>query len=81
MRDATLRHGDVIMTDEGVRVFAGREACPHTVADFRTLAEARALPREERTVLVAIERATKTRHFGHSDDRIVATDAANRVNR
>jgi hypothetical protein len=76
MRDATLRRGDVIVTDEGVRVFAGRAACPHSVADFQTLAEARALPRQERTVLVAIENVMKTRHFGRGDDRIVASDPA-----
>ncbi len=61
MRDPTLRAGDVIMTDEGVRVFAGRAACPHTVGDFRTLAEARALPRAERITLAAMEQASKAR--------------------
>jgi hypothetical protein len=81
MRDATLRRGDVIVTDKGVRVFAGRAACPHTVADFQALAQARALPRGERTVLVAIERATKTRSFGRTEDPIVATDPANRADR
>ncbi len=79
MRDATLRRGDVIVTDEGVRVFAGRAACPHSVADFQTLAEARALPRQERTVLVAIENVMKTKQFGRRDDRIVASDPANRA--
>jgi len=79
MRDATLRRGDVIVTDEGVRVFAGRAACPHSIADFQTLAEARALPRQERTVLVAIENVVKTKQFGRRDDRIVASDPANRA--
>ena len=77
MRDATLRAGDVIMTDEGVRVFAGRSACPHTVRDFQTLAEAsRALPRGERMVLAALERATKAKRFGSTEDPIVASDRA-----
>ncbi len=79
MRDATLRPGDVIMTDEGVRVFAGRAACPHTVRDFQTLAEARALPRGERRVLAAMEQATKTKRFGSAQDPIVASDRAGRV--
>ena len=75
MRDATLRAGDVIMTDEGVRVFAGRSACPHTVRDFQTLAEAsRALPRGERMVLAAMERATKVKRFDSAKDPIVASD-------
>ncbi len=80
MRDATLRAGDVIMTDEGVRVFAGRSACPHTVRDFQTLAEAsRALPRGERMVLAAMERATKVKRFGSTEDPIVASDRASSV--
>jgi len=80
MRDATLRAGDVIMTDEGVRVFAGRSACPHTVRDFRTLAEAsRALPRGERMVLAAMERATKAKHVGSTEGPIVASDRAGRA--
>ena len=81
MRDATVRPGDVIMTDEGVRVFAGRAACPHTVGDFQTLAEARALPRVERTALAAIEQATKAKPFGSTKDRIVASDPGSRANR
>jgi hypothetical protein len=80
MRDATLRAGDVIMTDEGVRVFAGRAACPHTVRDFQTLAEAsRALPRGERMVLAAMEQATKAKRFGSAHDPIVASDPAGRT--
>ena len=79
MRDATLRPGDVIMTDEGVRVFAGRAACPHTVADFRTLAEARTLPRAERTTLAAIEQASKAKPSSSTEPQIVASDPPRRA--
>ena len=74
MRDATLRRGDVIVTDEAWAGFCGARGLPHSVADFQTLAEARALPRQERTVLVAIENVMKTKQSGRRDDRIVASD-------
>lgn len=79
MRDATLRPGDAVVTDEGVRVFEGRGACPHNIGDFRTLAEARALPRAERRALAAIEQATKGKPFGGAERPIVASDRTRRI--
>lgn len=76
MRDATLRYGDVIVTDEGLRVFEGSEACPHAISDFRTLSETRDLSRGTRTFLAEIERALKTKYGGRGDRPIVATDPA-----
>jgi hypothetical protein len=74
MQDATLRHGDVIVTDEGVRVFEGREACPHAVLDFRTLSEARDLDRGLRPALAGIDNALKAKGRSRVDLPIVATD-------
>ena len=74
--DETLRYGDVLVTDEGVRVFEGNEVCPHAISDFRTLSETRDLSRATRTVLTEIERAMKTRILGPGDRPIVATDPA-----
>ncbi|ARN79800.1 hypothetical protein [Methylocystis bryophila] len=81
MRDATLRYGDVVVTDEGVRVFEGRGACPHAISDFRTLAETRDLSRGTRTVLAAIERDIKTKNLGHVGRPIVAADPSSRAAR
>lgn len=74
MQDATLREGDAVVTDEGVRVFEGSKACPHAISDFRTLAEARDLARGTRRVLAEVERAIKP---NHGDRPIVATDPTN----
>ncbi|ARN80415.1 hypothetical protein [Methylocystis bryophila] len=74
MQDATLREGDVVVTDEGVRVFEGSKACPHAISDFRTLAEARDLGRGTRRVLAEVERAIRP---NHGDRPIVATDPTN----
>jgi hypothetical protein len=76
MRDPTLRYGDVIVTDEGVRVFEGGGACPHAISDFRTLAESRDLNRGTRNVLAAIERDIKTKNIGRVDLPILASDPA-----
>lgn len=76
MRDPTLRYGDVVVTDEGVRVFEGGGACPHTISDFRTLAETRDLNRGTRSVLAAIERDIKTKNIARVDPPIVASDPA-----
>ncbi len=75
MWDATLRYGDVVVTDEGVRVFEGNEVYPHPISDFRTLSETSGLSRGTRTVLTEIERAMKTK-INHGDRPIVATDPA-----
>jgi hypothetical protein len=74
MRDPTLRHGDVVVTDEGVRVFEGGGACPHAISDFRTLAETRDLNVGTRKLLAAIERDMKTKNIARAGRPIVATD-------
>lgn len=74
VRDPTLRYGDVIVTDEGVRIFEGNWVCPHTISDFRTLAEVRDLNFGTRAVLAEIERTLKTRNVGRVDQAVVASD-------
>lgn len=78
MRDATLRYGDVIVTDEGVRVFEGSGACPHAVSNFRTLAETRILSPGTRTALAQIELDLKTKGSRRADPAILAADSASR---
>lgn len=74
VRDPTLRYGDVIVTDEGVRIFEGSWVCPHTISDFRTLAEVRDLNVGTRAVLAEIERTLKARNVGRIDQAVVASD-------
>ena len=78
MRDATLKYGDVIVTDEGVRVFEGSTACPHAVSNFRTLAETRILSPGTRTALAQIEVGLKAPQIHRADMAVVATDTASR---
>ncbi len=78
MRDATLRYGDVIVTDEGVRVFEGSGACPHAISNFRTLAETRILSPGTRTALAQIEVGLKAPQIHRADTAVVATDMASR---
>jgi len=77
-RDATLRYGDVIVTDEGVRVFEGSGACPHAISDFRTLAETRDLSPGTRRALAQIELDLKTNPPRRADPAIVAADTTSR---
>jgi len=72
--DETLRYGDIIVTDEGVRVFEGSDFCPHAISDFRTLSETHELSRGTRTVLTEMERAMKIKDVGGADRPIVAAD-------
>lgn len=74
MHDATLRTGDTLVTDEGVRIFAGRAACPHRSSDFLTLAEAGRMPRTQHVALLAIEKTMKLHRNYTPRDAVVATD-------
>jgi len=76
--DETLRYGDVVVTDAGVRVFEGNWICPHAIADFRTLAESQRLSPRKRIILVEIERAMKMRDGARP---IVASDPPGRTGR
>ncbi len=59
LNDPTLRAGDFIVTDKGVRVFRGG-GFPHKNSDFTSLARVRDIPRFQRGVLAAIDRVVKT---------------------
>jgi hypothetical protein len=56
LRDPTLRRGDVVMTEIGMRVFQGGGS-PRGASAFASLAKA-AMPPEARSVLLAMERAS-----------------------
>jgi hypothetical protein len=73
--DETLRYGDVVVTDAGVRVFEGNWICPHAIADFRTLEESEEVSPRKRVILAEIERAMKLRDSARP---IVASDPLGR---
>jgi hypothetical protein len=56
LHDPTLRQGDVVMTDDGMRVFRGGGS-PQGESAFSSLAKA-TLPPEKRSILLAMERAS-----------------------
>lgn len=69
LRDETLRAGDSVVTDGSIVVFKGHSACPHTAADFVSVARSD-LPKEKRNTLVTLERAMRSpdRRFGADAD-------------
>lgn len=54
LHDATLRAGDSLVTADGIVVFKGKAACPHTAADFVGLAQSH-LPAAKRSALEQLE--------------------------
>jgi len=73
LHDSTLRRGDVVIIDKGLRIFEGHEGCPHRADDFRSLAEVHGVPAEKRIALAAIERAMKRNYFSRAEGRTIAT--------
>jgi hypothetical protein len=55
MKDNTLRDGDAIMTQNGIRVFAGSSLDANRTDEFVTLAETNGLSPAERTALAEID--------------------------
>ena len=54
--DRTLKRGDVVMTADGIRVFAGSATWPYTKADFVDLATAKNLSKDTAKVLAEVDR-------------------------
>jgi hypothetical protein len=55
MDDDSLRDGDAVMTEGGIRVFVGSEGLHHGPDDFARIAESEGLSRRQRAALAAIE--------------------------
>jgi hypothetical protein len=64
--DFTLRKGDSVMTASGFMVFRGAAHMPLRQNDFATLAKS-SMPKERRSLLAAIERATLPTLHGSSE--------------
>jgi len=58
LRDETLRAGDSVVTDGSIVVFKGHSACPHTAADFVSVARSD-LPKAKRNALATLEQAMR----------------------
>ncbi|WP_424362504.1 hypothetical protein [Methylocystis parvus] len=59
LHDGTLRAGDSLVTADGILVFKGRAACPHTASDFVGLAQSK-LPVARRNALEQLEHTMQT---------------------
>lgn len=75
LEDKTLVPGDIVVTEAGIRVFAGGNRFPHRQSDFVSYREARDLPRPIKSYLAAIDRPARaniSKHAGKaapSEDR------------
>jgi hypothetical protein len=55
MKDSTLRDGDAVMTQNGIRIFAASVSDGHRANEFATLAETNGLSPAQRTALAEID--------------------------
>ncbi|WP_307276473.1 DUF2865 domain-containing protein [Labrys wisconsinensis] len=53
--DPTLRNGDIVVTQDGLKVFRGSADGPHADRDFVSVAGAKALPSEVRRQMLVLE--------------------------
>lgn len=61
MADASLRRGDRFMTEQGFLIYQGGNRKQISRRDFKSLAESRGMPRQERALLIAMERVSVPR--------------------
>ena len=55
-QDKTLRRGDAVMTERGIRIFAGSNSWPYQNSDFMALADAPHLNKGQQTILLDLDR-------------------------
>lgn len=60
MEDDSLRKGDAVMTQAGLRIFVGYSGDRHDPEDFRKPSEVRGLSKNERKALAAFDTQTST---------------------
>jgi hypothetical protein len=61
LSDPTLRQGDMVVTEKGVKVFLGGGGLPHRTNEFYSLAQTRAVSPAYRGALAAIDKMLKIR--------------------
>lgn len=57
MDDDSLKHGDAVMTQAGIRIFVGDSGSHHEPEDFRKPSEIKKLSQRERSALAALDTA------------------------
>lgn len=55
MDDDSLREGDAVMTQSGIRVFMGGSSRRHRAEDFASLSDIKSIPKQARNALLAID--------------------------
>jgi hypothetical protein len=55
MDDDSLRHGDAVMTQSGIRIFVGYSGDHHRPEDFRKITEIKKLSRRERSAFAGLD--------------------------
>ncbi|HXW71712.1 MAG TPA: hypothetical protein VEK34_09760 [Methylocella sp.] len=55
MDDGSLKRGDVVMTQAGIRIFVGEKSNHHQLEDFRKISEVKKLSQRERSALAALD--------------------------
>ena len=55
MDDQSLKRGDAVMTQAGIRIFVGYSSTPHRPGDFRKISEVKKLSQRERKALAALD--------------------------
>ena len=53
--DPTLRNGDIIVTQDGLKVFRGAPTAPHVPDDFESVASAKSLPSVVRDEMLSLQ--------------------------
>ena len=75
--DPTLKSGDVVMTQTGVRVFRGSRTLPYREQDFVAYAGSKALPSPMRDYLAMIDRPYRNKRLAAERQRIADGDKTN----
>jgi hypothetical protein len=58
--DPTLRNGDIVVMPDGLKVFRGDTATPHTDSDFTSVASSKSLPGVVRQEVLSLQQRIAT---------------------
>jgi hypothetical protein len=75
LADTSLRRGDRFMTENGFVIYQGGSGAPNSRRNFKSVTQVRDLPRQERNLLLAMERVSLPR----PSERLAAGPAAGAV--
>lgn len=75
MDDDSLRHGDAVMTQAGMKIFVGYSSDHHHPEDFRKVSEIKKLSKRERSAFAALD-ASSVKHGEQTDSGVVTGRSA-----